>query len=134
MLRVRLCNDLARPQDLPSMSDRNGRCEMTIQELDNSRWRRVNGVVTPGGDPYYECPYCGWGRCYGVEHPKDMPDACPHCGKIMLGRYDYLRHRITKIADNILALDGAYPTWDYGDLSALIDNVEKEYEGDKKSR
>ena len=40
--------------------------------------------------------------------------------------FDALRKRITKIADEVLAIDGAYPTWDYADLMQLIDAVEEE--------
>ena len=56
---------------------------LSFHEVKNSLWRRVPGVFTPGGDPYYECPFCMYGRCYGIEHPHPMPDACPKCGKIM---------------------------------------------------
>lgn len=44
-----------------------------------NKWIAVRGVATPGGDPYYECPYCGWGRCYGIEHLEPMPEKCPNC-------------------------------------------------------
>ncbi len=40
--------------------------------------------------------------------------------------FDALRKRIIKIADEVLAIDGAYPTWDYADLMQLIDAVEAE--------
>lgn len=40
--------------------------------------------------------------------------------------FDALRERIIKIADEVLAIDGAYPTWDYADLMLLIDAVEEE--------
>ena len=52
-----------------------------------NKWIAVHGVVTPGGDPYYECPYCGWGRCYGVEHTKPMPEKCPNCEAELKGFY-----------------------------------------------
>lgn len=48
-----------------------------------ANWIHIHGVVTPGGDPYYECSFCHYGRCYGVEHPKPLPDVCPRCGAAM---------------------------------------------------
>ena len=61
---------------------------MTIEERDwnmqkEAVWKHLHGVVTPGGDPYYECSNCGWGRCEGVEHPKPLEDECPNCGARM---------------------------------------------------
>lgn len=109
---------------------------MTDNELQKSHWRHVTGVVTPGGDPYYECPSCGWGRCYGIEHREEMPDVCPNCGMRMkaMTPFEFARSRITQIADNLLAVDGNYPTWDYADLMTLIDSIEREYEDDKGYR
>ena len=43
-----------------------------------------------------------------------------------MNAFDVLRAKVTKIADEILAIDGAYPTWDYADLMQLIDAVEEE--------
>lgn len=48
--------------------------------MKDNKWVRVRGVATPGGDPYYECPECGWGRCYGIEHRKPLEETCPNCG------------------------------------------------------
>lgn len=53
-----------------------------------NKWIAVHGVCTPGGDPYYECPYCGWGRCYGVEHREPMPEKCPNCEAELNGFYE----------------------------------------------
>lgn len=53
-----------------------------------NKWIAVHGVCTPGGDPYYECPYCGWGRCYGVEHRDPMPEKCPNCEAELNGFYE----------------------------------------------
>lgn len=47
--------------------------------------------------------------------------------------FDCLREKITKISDEILAVDGSYPTWGYADLMTLIDSIEKEYEDGKGS-
>lgn len=52
---------------------------------ETARWIPIHGVMTPGGDPYYECSNCGYGRCYGVEHPKPLEDVCPNCAKKMEG-------------------------------------------------
>ena len=53
-----------------------------------NKWIAVHGVATPGGDPYYECPYCGWGRCYGIEHCEPMPEKCPNCEAELNGFYE----------------------------------------------
>ena len=53
-----------------------------------NKWIAVHGVFTPGGDPYYECPYCGWGRCYGIEHLEPMPEKCPNCEAELNGFYE----------------------------------------------
>lgn len=53
-----------------------------------NKWIAVHGVITPGGDPYYECPYCGWGRCYGIEHLEPMPEKCPNCEAELKGFYE----------------------------------------------
>ena len=44
-------------------------------------WRHVLGVVTPGGDPCYACPFCGEdNHCYGVEHEHNYHHMCSNCG------------------------------------------------------
>lgn len=54
--------------------------------------------------------------------------------------FDYIRRRLTRIADVVLSVDGAYPTWSYSDLCMLLDEVEKEWskecheDGDTVSR
>ena len=48
-------------------------------------WILIRGVFTPGGDPYYECSNCGYGRCYGIEHGGLPADECPNCGAEMTG-------------------------------------------------
>lgn len=53
-----------------------------------NKWILVHGVITPGGDPFYECPYCGWGRLYGVENMEPMPDKCPNCEAELKGFYE----------------------------------------------
>lgn len=50
------------------------------------KWIRVDGVVTAGGEPYYECSICGkGGHCIGVEHLRSHPNVCPNCGADMRG-------------------------------------------------
>lgn len=42
-------------------------------------WKPVHGVLTPGGDPAYECPFCGGGRhVYGIESSHPLTK-CPNC-------------------------------------------------------
>ncbi|MBQ2641390.1 MAG: hypothetical protein IJG15_05270 [Lachnospiraceae bacterium] len=45
-------------------------------------WKKVSGYYTPGGDPVYECPFCGEDESRhvnGIEchHHRDY---CPCCG------------------------------------------------------
>ena len=108
---------------------------MTDNELQKSHWRHVTGVVTPGGDPYYECPSCEWGRCYGIEHREEMPDVCPNCGMRMkenMTVFDYIKARVVNISDNLASTDGRYPTWDITSLSMLLDALEKDWNGQRK--
>lgn len=49
------------------------------------RWIHVRGGFTPGGDPYYACSECNYGRCFGVEHPKPLERVCPFCGALLEG-------------------------------------------------
>ena len=53
-----------------------------------AKWIHITGVVTPGGDPYYECSNCGRGRCWGVEHPKPLEERCPNCDAEMENAHD----------------------------------------------
>ena len=54
----------------------------------HSKWIRVSGYATPGGDPVWRCAHCGKGlHTYGVEassYARDVADhqwvACPNCG------------------------------------------------------
>ena len=43
-------------------------------------WQEVKGVITPGGDPCYKCPKCGWQHVYGVESFEGPYNKCPKCG------------------------------------------------------
>lgn len=48
------------------------------------KWIKSIGVVTPGGDPAYECPVCGKGNhVYGIEnnHPEHK---CSDCGAMLI--------------------------------------------------
>ena len=46
------------------------------------RWKAVNGYVTPGGTPYYECGACGGsGHLHGAEYP-ERKVICDNCGRI----------------------------------------------------
>ena len=54
-----------------------------------AKWIHITGVVTPGGDPYYECSNCGRGRCWGVEHPKPLEERCPNCDAEMENAHEH---------------------------------------------
>ena len=42
-------------------------------------WKESNKLCfTPGGDPLWECPNCGWEHVYGVENNKAY-HTCPNC-------------------------------------------------------
>jgi len=44
-------------------------------------WQRVTGYATPGGDPVWKCPVCGFNEhVYGIEHPSERRVFCKHCG------------------------------------------------------
>ena len=43
-------------------------------------WKRLYGYATPGGDPLWECPKCGYSHCYGVEVINGPYHNCPECG------------------------------------------------------
>ena len=46
-------------------------------------WKKINGIVTPGGEAMYECPNCQDVKSrhlYGVETPNPL-DKCPVCGE-----------------------------------------------------
>lgn len=46
------------------------------------RWKRVPGVVMPGGTPYYECGSCGnTVHLHGTEYPK-RKIICDVCGAV----------------------------------------------------
>lgn len=50
-------------------------------KVTRSKWKKRVGVVTPGGDPAYECPCCGGGRhLNGIEFREEW-DYCPDCGQ-----------------------------------------------------
>ena len=46
-------------------------------------WKQVKeNLVTPGGDPCWECPICGHSRhVYGVENINNPKYKCEYCGK-----------------------------------------------------
>ena len=48
-------------------------------------------------------------------------------GRCEVSVFDYIRERMTRIADETLAIDGAYPIWSYADLTMLLDSLEKEW-------
>ena len=44
-------------------------------------WQHLPGVMTPGGDPAWYCPFCGGGRhVCGIETQMNHLDICPDCG------------------------------------------------------
>ena len=45
-------------------------------------WKEVHeNLFTPGGDPLWECPSCGFRHCYGVEQVEGPYANCPKCLK-----------------------------------------------------
>lgn len=51
-----------------------------FSDIKVGKWRKRVGVVTPGGDPAYECPFCGGGvHINGIECREHL-DYCPDCG------------------------------------------------------
>lgn len=51
-------------------------------------WQKVRGVVTPGGDPCWECPVCGEGsHVMGIETLYNFTNVCRDCGAEVY--YDY---------------------------------------------
>lgn len=56
----------------------------TVEAIPERRgvWEKLNGFLTPGGDPLYQCPYCHSEKSRhlnGVESRKDWA-FCPACG------------------------------------------------------
>ena len=50
-------------------------------------WERVRGVVTPGGDPCFVCPFChnpNSEHLGGIEMPARW-NYCPNCGAELIG-------------------------------------------------
>lgn len=43
-------------------------------------WKEVKGVITPGGDPCWKCPNCGFMHVYGIENIEGPYNNCPKCG------------------------------------------------------
>ena len=44
-------------------------------------WKKsTKNYITPGGDPIYECPECGYMHVYGVEHINNYKSICLRCG------------------------------------------------------
>lgn len=44
-------------------------------------WRKSDQrFVTPGGDPVWQCPVCGYTHVYGVEHQYNYARVCRSCG------------------------------------------------------
>lgn len=44
-------------------------------------WKDITaGNFTPGGDPLWECPNCGFYHCYGIEAIDGPYHECPKCG------------------------------------------------------
>ena len=43
-------------------------------------WKKSNKhYCTPGGDPVWECPNCGFEHVYGVENANRPKHECPNC-------------------------------------------------------
>lgn len=46
-----------------------------------NKWKSVDGVFTPGGDPLYVCPVCGGDRhLFGIENVENEHFTCKECG------------------------------------------------------
>ena len=44
-------------------------------------WKKVFGVLTPGGDPCWSCPVCGGSQhVYGIETWRNKKSKCNQCG------------------------------------------------------
>lgn len=44
------------------------------------KWKEIDGIITPGGDPCYMCPNCGGDRhLYGVENTENYHHECKEC-------------------------------------------------------
>lgn len=43
-------------------------------------WQKRLGYITPGGDPVWECPVCGYTHVYGIEHQYNYARVCRGCG------------------------------------------------------
>ena len=53
-----------------------------MNEDKEGKWEIVHGVLTPGGDPLYICPFCHSNdsmHINGIESPYEL-DTCPRCG------------------------------------------------------
>ena len=51
------------------------------------RWAVVHGVMTPGGDPCFVCPFCfdkNTEHLGGIEMPM-LWNFCPNCGAELIG-------------------------------------------------
>ena len=52
------------------------------KEIKTGYWETVSGVLTPGGDPLYRCPFCKSRESEhlnGIEFP-EYKEECPSCG------------------------------------------------------
>ena len=41
--------------------------------------------------------------------------------------FDFIRERISNIDLDVLSIDSVHPTWDFADLTMLLDSLEKEW-------
>ena len=46
-------------------------------------WEKVKGVLTPGGEPCYRCPKCGFEHLHGIEN-QNFYNRCPNCNSIII--------------------------------------------------
>ena len=56
--------------------------DRTVEELRKHKktWRKIEGIVTPGGDPAFECPKCGKGKHIFSVFSVEPHKRCRDCG------------------------------------------------------
>ena len=57
-----------------------------------AKWGKLIGVITPGGDPAYECSNCHSTFIFGIEQEiKQPPEECPNCHYKMMKSISQIR-------------------------------------------
>lgn len=61
-----------------------------------SKWVKVPGVLTPGGDPCWNCLACGQDEhIFGIETPEGQHEVCRNCGAINVYPWQLNTSKIT---------------------------------------